>query len=100
MMKGIEDHNRPKRIYTIWRKTPSGVEILTPYGHVALNETGGLIWKMLDGKQSIAEILANLLIAYPATDQATLRFDAIELLWSLADQGLAVISWPPDDWLR
>jgi len=97
-MKRIADHNRPKRIYTIWRRIPSGVEILTPHGPVALNETGGLIWEMLDGLKSITEILANLQAVFPDTDQTTLRSDALELLHSLTEQGLAVVSWPPDDW--
>ena len=89
----------PRRVYTVWRRTPSGVEVLGPSGPVPLNHTAARIWELIDGARPASAIIAALARDYPDVDPAALRADVLEFLRFLAASDLAVTRWPPAAWL-
>jgi hypothetical protein len=53
---------------------------------VYLNATAALVWQLIDGQRSVAEIEALLKGAYP--DAATLREDLMQTVQALQEQGV------------
>ena len=47
--------------------------------YYSLNETGGRIWELCDGKRSVSQVVAALAVDYEAP-YSTLENDVIELL--------------------
>jgi hypothetical protein len=54
---------------------------------VALNPTGSMIWKLIDGKRSFQEIVLTFLRSFPDAPPVACE-DITALLNSLADEGL------------
>jgi hypothetical protein len=55
--------------------------------YYALEGTGDLIWRMCDGANTLAHIIASVSAQF-AADPRTVRSDAVELLDELAREGL------------
>jgi len=95
---------RPRRAANLSeRDTPGGVELRpTPVdmrGPVfALNRSGAVVWRAVDGRRSVAEIAAELAAAFGLTADAARR-DTLVCLRTLAAQGLVsgVPGAPPAD---
>ncbi len=54
------------------------------------NQTGALVWRLCDGKRSVAEIVETLTAVYPEA-ASEISQDVPELLTQFADQG--AITW-------
>jgi len=97
-VRPFREEDRPRRVYTVWRRTPAGVEVWGPEGPVAFNHSAARIWELIDGRRTVAEIIADLAPAYPGAGAQTLRSDALSFLSHLAAGDLIAPTWPPDGW--
>lgn len=63
--------------------------------YYSLNEVGGQIWSLCDGKHTVEQIVEALSAEYDATTE-TLTSDALELLDELRNQKLITESKPAE----
>lgn len=96
---GIAPGDVPRRVYTVWRRTSSGAEVLGPSGPVPLNHAATRIWELIDDARPVAAIVSAMAREHPDIDPAVLRADVLEFLRFLAASDLAVTRWPPAAWL-
>lgn len=57
-----------------------------------LNAVGVQVWKELDGKQSLNEVVATIHSRYPDIERTTIEADVLSLLQSLLDNELVVVA--------
>jgi hypothetical protein len=55
-----------------------------------LNAVGVEVWKQLDGRNTLADVIDNLHRHYPDVDRATIEADVLSLLQSLLDNELVL----------
>jgi methyltransferase-like protein len=75
-----------------WVEDGSQVAITTPPGRMYwLNESGGFIWKMCDGKHTIGDLTDAMVERYENLDRNTAIKDLIELILSWERLGLVTL---------
>ncbi len=86
-----------------WRKMKDGtVTIVSPRAEkiVSINRTAGMIWDLLDGTRTVAEIVSALHEQFKeeGVDRATIERDTCEIIQSLVERHIVeqiVDSVPP-----
>jgi hypothetical protein len=89
-MKDASLKARPKRKERILKQAAAGTSVLLKLDggqYFALNEVGGRIWDLCDGRHTVSEIIAILSSEYDMPAE-TIEHDLGELLTNLANENL------------
>ncbi len=85
-----------------WRKMKDGtVTIVSPLAEkiVSINQTAGMIWDLLDGKRTVAEIVTTLHEQFKeeGVERATIEADTCEIIRSLVERQVLeqIVDSPP-----
>ncbi|MBQ7007503.1 MAG: PqqD family protein [Oscillospiraceae bacterium] len=65
---------------------PTGTQTSEMHGMIALNETGELLWKLLE-KGADADVLANALVEHYEVEKSVALNDAVKFIDMLKEQG-------------
>jgi len=87
---------RPVRLCEVWRDEEGRVAILRDVTQATslfhLNDTGSLIWKAIDGKRTITEIVTWLAEEVDCPPERTLlQAEVTQFIESLVEKGLVEI---------
>ncbi|MEM9776995.1 MAG: PqqD family protein [Chloroflexota bacterium] len=76
----------------VWREVDDGLVIVAPNaGEVkALNQLGGQIWLMLEGRQTVDDIHQAIAAEYPDIDPEQLEQDVNLFIQSLLERNLLI----------
>lgn len=78
------------------RQAPDGEVVLVNLdtgASVALNQTGVIVWQMLDGQRTVEEIITAVRRSFPDAPPE-LANDVINLMDILAEDGFIGFEWP------
>ncbi len=93
----IELNFIPKSRITLWKKDLDNEEypgVLLGYkSFFNLNTIGFLIWKMLDGKHTVADIIEELSEKFKDVDKNTIKQDVFEILKQLNNERLVILNY-------
>jgi hypothetical protein len=81
---------RPRRVEAIvWRRGDDGVVVLNPNdgNYFSLDDVGGRVWELCDGRHTVTEIATTLGEEYDAPI-ADISRDVLDLLAELRGEGL------------
>lgn len=84
----------PKRVLEVEvRRTRTAIFIARGSEHRELSEVGGLIWRLSSGRQSVAEIVAQVCNDFEVNEETAKR-DVLEFLDELAADGFIAWMYP------
>lgn len=89
-MKTVSLTTRPQRKEAILKQEAAGTVVLLDVDggqYYALDEVGGRVWALCDGRRTVSEIVALVSQEYDAPAQTIAR-DLVELLTDLANENL------------
>jgi len=83
----IKDGFMLREIAGTWVVVPLGQRVVEYNGLMILNESGALLWKLLEKGAEMDDLVQALLNEYDV-DEATARADIEEMIGNIRDRGL------------
>jgi hypothetical protein len=83
----IKDGFMLREIAGTWVVVPLGQRVVEYNGLMILNESGALLWKLLEKGAEMNDLVQALLSEYDV-DEATAKADIEEMLGNIRDRGL------------